>query len=253
MKPAITRQAIRIVSSVAEPTDELVAVEARLRLSINGRELVKVYCSPTMIRELAVGFILTEGIASGVCTERMSIVYGEGEVIVDVIAEGEVHTEGMEITSGCIGGVTFARPVGVGAHADKSAFRSQDVMELYRSFQGRSELYNQTGCMHSAALADGDAIAYFAEDIGRHNAVDKVIGAAILDGATFQGRMMLASGRLSSEIARKCARWGIPVLASRTAPTALALDVAQEGGVTVIGFVRGQRMNVYTHPQRITA
>ncbi|MFA5354056.1 MAG: formate dehydrogenase accessory sulfurtransferase FdhD, partial [Thermodesulfovibrionales bacterium] len=118
-------------------------------------------------------------------------------------------------------------------------------------FQDASELYKVTGCVHSAALSDGKEILCLAEDIGRHNAVDKVIGYALSEGIPFEGKIMLASGRLSSEIVSKCARWGIPVVASRTSPTSLAVEIAEKYGVTVTGFIRAERMNVYTHPERI--
>jgi FdhD protein len=90
-----------------------------------------------------------------------------------------------------------------------------------------------------------------AEDIGRHNAVDKVIGYCLLEGISFSDKIMLASGRLSSEIVSKCAKWSIPIVASRTAPTSLALEIAEKSGLTVVGFIRTDRLNVYTNPQRI--
>ena len=125
--------------------------------------------------------------------------------------------------------------------------------QLFKIFNKRSELYEATGCMHSAALSDGEDFIAFAEDIGRHNAVDKVIGEVILDGEKFSGKLMMASGRLSSEIVSKCSRWGIPIIASRAAPTALAVDIADAAGITLVGFVRGSRLNVYTHPERVSA
>jgi FdhD protein len=88
-------------------------------------------------------------------------------------------------------------------------------------------------------------------DIGRHNAVDKVIGYSILADISFRGKLMVVSCRISSEIVSKCARWGIPIIASRAAPTDLAIEIAQKTGVTLVGFVRGDSLNVYTHEQRI--
>ena len=109
----------------------------------------------------------------------------------------------------------------------------------------------RTGCTHRAALAEGGEIIFFAEDIGRHNAIDKVIGSAILDGEGFGGRMMLSTGRLTSEIVSKCTGWGLPIIASRGAPSLRALEIAEEAGVTLVGFLRGGRFNVYTRPERI--
>ncbi|MCL5423238.1 MAG: formate dehydrogenase accessory sulfurtransferase FdhD, partial [Nitrospirae bacterium] len=106
--------------------------------------------------------------------------------------------------------------------------------------------------IEKAALSDGRVIMCFAEDIGRHNAVDKVIGYALLENIPFSGKILLASGRISSEISSKCSRWGIPILATRTAPTNLAVEIAEKRGITVVGFMRGNRFNVYTHPERIT-
>ncbi|MGD0283620.1 MAG: formate dehydrogenase accessory sulfurtransferase FdhD, partial [Dissulfurispiraceae bacterium] len=174
------------------------------------------------------------------------------EVLVDITADVETSTAVAVITSGCIGGITFPKRLSLRKLHDSFSVSAEKIKELFRKFQNTSELYKLTGCVHSAALSDGDEILCLAEDIGRHNAVDKVIGYAILENISFEGTIMLASGRLSSEIVSKCARWGIPVVASRTSPTSLALEIAEESGVTVVGFIRADRLNVYTHPQRIT-
>lgn len=242
---------LRCKNDVCERKEDLVAVERRLRVKINGKELLALYCTPLMVRELVVGLIMTEGIADGICTERMSIMYGEEEIEVEVHAEGEVRTEGGTVTSGCVGGITFRKKHTQTAKNDPFTITADALKELFGRFQKLSALYDSTGCIHSAALSDGEDILCFAEDIGRHNAVDKAIGYAILEGMDFGGKLMLASGRLSSEIVSKCAKWGIPMVASRTAPTALALSIAEESGVTVVGFVRGERLNVYTNPQRL--
>jgi FdhD protein len=155
------------------------------------------------------------------------------------------------VTSGCAGGISFRRTPSKAALADFFSVNPETLKGLFRLFQERSSLYRLTGCVHSAALSDGASVLAFAEDIGRHNAVDKVIGRCLLEGIAFEGKVMLVSGRLSSEMASKCSRWGIPVVASRTAPTDLALRIAEESGITVVGFLRGDRMNVYTHPERV--
>lgn len=232
--------------------DDVVATEARLRVSVNGHEVLSLYCTPFMIRELVVGLLMTEGVAEGICTDRMSIQYGQ-DIEVDVPAEGEIRRQGATVTSGCVGGITFHKELTTEAMKDNSRFHREAISGLFAKFHSRSELYASTGCIHSAALVTEDGIVLFAEDIGRHNAVDKVIGAAILEGVEFGGKMLLASGRLSSEIVSKCARWGIPLVVSRTAPTALALKMAESSGVTLVGFVRGSRMNVYTHHERVVA
>lgn len=230
--------------------DDPVAVEKKLNISVNGTPLVSLYCTPLMVRELVAGFLLTEGLAEGICAERMSILYGD-EIDVDVPAEGSGGAKGKTYTSGCAGGVSFQTAGGAGAGPGFTV-RAEELHSLFSLFRMRSELYRLTGCVHGAAVARRDALIFFAEDIGRHNAVDKVIGKCLLEGEGFGDKIMLVSGRLASEMALKCLRWGIPVLASRAAPTDRALSVAEAGGVTIVGFLRGRRMNVYTHPERIS-
>ena len=135
--------------------------------------------------------------------------------------------DGAVITSGCIGGITFPKRLSLQKLHDSFTISAEKIKAIYRQFQNSSQLYKLTGCVHSAALSDGNEILCLAEDIGRHNAVDKVIGYCILEALPFEGMIMLASGRLSSEIVSKCARWGIPVIASRTSPTSLAVEIAE--------------------------
>jgi FdhD protein len=252
MERAIKRKVCKHTNGSFEYTDDLLALEKKVRISVNGKETLSLYCTPHMVKELVVGLMMTEGIIKGNwCAERMGIEYGE-EIRVDIPAEGEVSTEGKTITSGCIGGVTFEKKEETATIQDPFTITRSSLKYIFNDFHSRSELYKLTGCIHSAALSDGRVILCFAEDIGRHNAVDKVIGYAILEQIPFSGKIMLASGRISSEIASKCSRWGIPILATRTAPTHLAVEIADKRGVTVVGFVRGNRFNVYTHPERIT-
>ena len=242
---------LRIKENSAEELDDFVAIEKRVRISVNGRHLISLYCSPFMVREFVAGVIYNEGLISGGwCADRISIEYGD-EINVDVPADGTVVEGEKTVTSGCAGGISFARPLPQEKLSDDTVFNISHIRELYREFQKKSEGYKSTGGVHSAALADNRHMLVFTEDIGRHNAVDKVIGYALLENIRLQEKIMLASGRLSSEIVTKCARCGIPVLVSRAAPTSLAVDIADAAGITLVGFVRGDRMNIYTGRQRI--
>ncbi|MCX7914573.1 MAG: formate dehydrogenase accessory sulfurtransferase FdhD [Thermodesulfovibrionales bacterium] len=248
---SIKRDVYRVAEGLVTTLEDVIALEKRLKISVNGLEILSLYCTPLMIRELVVGILMTEEIIKGSwCSERMSILYGE-EVEVDIAAEGEVLTEGGVITSGCIGGITFPKRRSLRKIEDNSRIPYVKIIELFKIFQRSSELFNLTGCVHSAAITDGDNIICLAEDIGRHNAVDKTIGYMLLEKIPFEHKIMLASGRLSSEIVSKCAKWGIPIVASRTAPTSLAVEIAEKTGVTLIGFVRGKRMNIYTYHERV--
>jgi len=181
----------------------------------------------------------------------MSIDYGEDEIRVDIPASGGVSEGERVVTSGCAGGVSLVKDLSGIRLSDKTSFRSASIRTAFTEFQKRSDVYRKTGGVHSAAVVDEDSMLAFAEDIGRHNAVDKVIGYCLLENISFEGKMMLASGRLSSEILSKCAGCGIPVVVSRAAPTSLAVKIAEQAGITVIGFMRGSRMNVYTCDGRV--
>jgi FdhD protein len=125
------------------------------------------------------------------------------------------------------------------------------LYKLIKQMQHLSTIFEQTGCVHVAALFGDSDVLIVREDIGRHNAVDKVIGHSLIENIKCSDKAMLVSGRLSSEMVLKAARRQIPVLMSRSAPTSSALKIADEAGMTLIGFARGQRMNIYSHPYRV--
>ncbi|MCX8068943.1 MAG: formate dehydrogenase accessory sulfurtransferase FdhD [Thermodesulfovibrionales bacterium] len=250
-RDAIHKKITKIKDNQTELFEDLIAVEKRIRVAVNGKEVLSLYCTPIMVKELVVGMFMTEGIIDGSwCIDRINISYGE-DVVVDIPADGKVTTDDAVITSGCIGGITFPKRMKIEKAHDNFRIEAVQFCELFKRFQNASSLYQATGCVHSAGLSDGKEIICLAEDIGRHNAVDKIIGYAIIEGIPFRDKIMLASGRLSSEIVAKCAKWQIPIVASRTSPTSLAVEIAERGGVTVAGFVRGNRFNVYTNPERI--
>ncbi len=242
---------LKLNGTSSEEVEDVVAVEKKVRISVNGKHALSLYCSPQMIREFVVGVVFNEGLISGGwCAERISITYGD-EINVDIPATGTIAEGEKVVTSGCAGGISLNRQLPEEKISDPSVFDLPDIIKLYREFQKRSEGYKSTGGVHSAALADKNHMLVFTEDIGRHNAVDKVIGYALLEDIPFPGKIMLASGRLSSEIVLKCGRCNIPVIISRAAPTSLSVDIAEASGVTLIGFARGDRMNIYTGKQRI--
>jgi len=200
---------------------------------------------------LITGFLLTEElIDDNFCADSLAISYGE-EIEAEIISEVKIAQRNLIKTSGCIGGLTTARKKHSSVITDDFQIHGEDIKALFRLFNGKSELFRMTGCVHSAALCDNKTILAFAEDIGRHNAVDKVFGSCILKNIPFSKKILLVSGRISSEIVSKCIKWGVPVVASRTSATSLALELAEDGGVTVVGFVRANRMNIYTNGQRM--
>jgi len=249
MEPYIKRKIRKKVNKAFEEREDFVAVEKRLKVSLNRKEVFSLYCTPLMIKELIIGLFLTEGILEKIPSEDMRIEYGE-DITVDISVTKDIVTEGIG-TARCLGGITFNRRRKFQKVKDDFSIKGEAFKIIISEFQKKSELFRLTGCFHGAALSDKEKILIFAEDIGRHNAVDKVIGYCLLKGIPFSGKIMIVSCRLSSEIISKCSRWGIPILASRAAPTNLALEIAEQSGMTLIGFVRGESMNIYTNPHRI--
>ena len=153
--------------------------------------------------------------------------------------------------SGCGGSLLFGPTGLISPLKADIKVAPEMIFSLIKEFQDRAMIFKETGGTHCAAVGTTKEILFFAEDIGRHNAVDKVIGQALLAGTPLEDKFLLLSGRIAYDISMKAARSGIPVCISRAAPTSAALELGERIGLTIIGFVRGKRMNIYTHPERI--
>jgi FdhD protein len=257
MNPTSEVLIIRVKDRVEEEVVDRVASETAFTLQVNGQTLVSLLCSPFELDTMAMGFLLSEGILrdrqslrSIRVDEQTSTVFVE---IAHLPADWEALFHRRTITSGCGQGVTFSRTADLKQLARRKPIRlcSGAMQGLLRQFRNISELYVKTGGVHSAAFSNGREILLFSEDIGRHNAVDKLIGKAFLQGMAMEDKILLSSGRISGEIMIKVIRNRIPVLISRTAPTCMSITHAENHGVTLIGFARGDRMNIYTHPQNL--
>jgi FdhD protein len=135
--------------------------------------------------------------------------------------------------------------------SDDPSLTPEAIFPLMQQMFDGAVMYNASRGIHAAALSDTQQVLLLAEDVGRHNALDKILGEALLKGIPTTGRLLLTSGRISSEMLRKGAHMGTPFLISRTSPTTLSIEAAQRLGITLIGYVRRQSFNVYTHPQRL--
>jgi FdhD protein len=239
--------------------DEWIAIEINLKISIDGKELVRFACSPVDCDDLAIGFLFTEGIISGI-DEIDHIIKNQNDHRIDfILSEKNKNivkewTHSKTTSSGCGQGVISnlehrrknLKPVDFKVNTNVKTLPG-----LFKHLVNNSEWYDKTGCIHSVSLFCVDGQVIIREDIGRHNAVDKVIGCALQCKYEFYNTILYSSGRISSDMMLKAARAQIPVVASKTAPTSLAVDIAEECGMTLIGFARGRRLNIYTHPERI--
>lgn len=239
-----------------ETLDDWVVEELPLTLHVNEREVVTLLTLGDHPVELALGFLRAEGFF-GSREELTGWTQEDGAVRVQVKRDPRLVERLLEkrtVTTGCGKGTSFYSALDALRCAPVASGVRLDVLELLRrmgELQRRSDLYRQTGGTHNASLVTRDETLCFRTDIGRHNAVDMLGGWAFLEGRDFSAAALLTTGRISSEILLKCAKMGVSVLASRSAPTALALRLADELGVTVAGYVRNGRCNVYTHPERI--
>lgn len=250
MNPFIMRQIKQIRGTSLEEKNDPVAAEIRLRILCGGQEIITLYCTPLMIKELVAGLLLTEGILTHAISPDDIGIENDNEITVVIRNTGNVSQDAMAF-SRYLGGFSFRRKGDVQYCEDQFTLSTDGLKTVFREFQEKSDLFKLTGCFHSAALSNGTKILSFAEDIGRHNTVDKVIGYALLNNISFDETILIVSCRISSEIMSKCARWKIPVIASRSAPTDLAVHIAEISGTTLIGFVRGDNLNIYTHAHRL--
>jgi FdhD protein len=159
------------------------------------------------------------------------------------------------ITSGCCRGsiyYTAADTQNIRPIASKMKLSADNIFNMMKEFQQRSEVFRATGGVHSAALCDGNRIMLFSEDIGRHNAIDKIFGHCLLNNIPTEEHAIMTSGRVSSEILFKVLKRNIPIILSKSAPTASGVKLANDAGITLVGFVRGKRMNIYTNDWRVT-
>lgn len=249
---------IRIRQEEHEKVEDLVTIEAPVTIYLNGAELVTLLCTPEKLEFLALGFLRSEGLLSEMADlESIRVREEEGLVEVD-LKKGAGLAEKLygkrTVTSGCGKGTIFFNALDSlrsNPLTGKLQVSAETVIGLMNSLQEKAELYKATGGVHSAALADQDQILYFCEDIGRHNAIDKIVGQCLREGISTEDKIIVSSGRLSSEILLKSAKLKIQLLISRAAPTSLCIDLAQNLNITLIGFARGKRLNIYTHSWRI--
>lgn len=213
--------------------EDIVVKEISLTIYLNGKRLKRLYCSPDKLRELSLGFLYSQGRLKNF-NELKSLKWSKKQEVVKV-----------EISSFC-----FKNPKLLKIKSNLR-IEKESVSSLALEMERRSKLFRATGGVHGAALADKKKIILFAEDIGRQNALDKIIGESLLKNIPLQNKIVLTSGRITSETITRMVRAKIPIIISFGAPTDLAVSLAKRSGITVIGFAQEERMNVYSHEERI--
>lgn len=258
-RDSVPREPRRVRTAYFADGDEQMRLpdERPVTVYLNLVEIATMQATPADLEDLAVGFLWSEGLLKDRAALReITADPAKGLVWVKSAEEApkDLSDRKRFITAGCGKGVSFASV----AHMERikrlpdgPRFVDQEVYALFRDLAAKSVRYRDTGGVHSVGLAKGGSLVALREDVGRHNAVDKVLGHAWLEGMDLSDAVLVSSGRISYEMAVKAASAGVPVVVSRTAVTGLARDVAERANLTLIGYARGGRMVVYSGAQRI--
>jgi FdhD protein len=238
--------------------DDAIIRESSLRVFLNDREVAVLQALKHDLKELAVGFLYSEVFLDKI-DDIKSVEISEGLDAVTVATYDQASpvdiTSVRSVTSGCGRSMSFINPLQL-THfpfvQTQAILSAQWITDAMVKLTESSRLFQATGGVHTAALSDGNEIVYIADDIGRHNCVDKVIGWELLNNTVPRSnRVMLSSGRLCTAIVSKAIRGHLPFVISHSAPTIGAVQLAREFGITLVGFVRGARFNIYSHEERV--
>ncbi|KOY83367.1 formate dehydrogenase accessory sulfurtransferase FdhD [Lysinibacillus macroides] len=260
MERAITRKIFRVDNQQVKTMDDLVVSEYAVTVKINGQEFVTMVCTPEYVEDMVIGYL---------ASERVIRSYEDIEEIWHQEKQGFVHirtkhvnpyyqqTQNKRYITSCCGmsrqGFVFTNDALVAKKMDDIHVQitSDDCFRLMLAMQDSADIFKKTGGVHNAALCDVNGIVLSRMDIGRHNALDKIYGYCLRHNISMQGKIIVFSGRISSEILLKVSKIGCEIVLSKSAPTELALQLAEQLGITAVGFIRHNTLNIYTHSQRI--
>ena len=237
-----------------EPFDAETIVEIPVSLTINGIPWLTFMCTPVDLEALAVGFLYNEGVINQIDEVEDVRVCEHGDNVDVWLNRSVEQPHSWRRTSGCTGGVTavdlLARP-DVSFSPTEPLVKPEAIGHLVEMLFESQELYRETGGVHTSALSDGEKVLLSAEDIGRHNTLDKIAGLCLMKNIWPKTRILITTGRISSEMLQKAARLQAPILISRTSPSSLSIEMAERYGITLIGYARRHRYNVYSNGQRV--
>jgi len=255
---------IDIATQTLEQKIDFVAEETPLHIFLNQTHYVTILCSPNQLKELAIGHLLSEGVLKSEDEIQETRLEKDGKCLVrlkpDIDAEKQISMSqpfARLIVSAC-GSPDYwplskliDRTTLVKLNLDL-AVEAKVISESVKQLNKLAQTFRKTGGVHIAALySTNSELVALSEDVGRHNAVDKVIGAGTAKKLDFENLFLALSGRLTGDIVLKAARMRLPIVASMAAAINSGVEAAQLTGITLIGFVRGKRMNIYTYPERI--
>lgn len=240
-----------------ESFEDYVIKDEKIDFYLNGEKLISVMSIKEYQDAHIVGFLLSEAVISTLDDIKSLKISEDG---LSVFVEADISNVAYEnlfkqktLTSGCCVGVTgnAEKTFDCAFISTQYSLKSSEILSYMSEFNKSSKLFDDTGCVHKARIVLKDGTFFEAEDIGRHNAIDKVIGLVTLERKNLKESILYVTGRLSNEMVVKCVMHKIPIVVSKAAVTFEGIKAANEHGVTLIGFAREHRMNVYTHSGRV--
>ena len=251
---------LRVTKDGEEETETAITIELPLTIRLNKQEVVTLLCSPMNLDCLAVGYLFSEGLLKSKDEiKEIAVDEQRGIVQVDTKVADELPYERIHkplIASGGGQGATFDNIAELSGQAkieSRVVVSPDEVFKLAGEFERYSQLFQTTRGVHSAALCDNEKILVFKDDLGRHNAIDKVSGECILKDIPTDDRIIITTGRVPSEQLLKVAKMRVPIMVSLTVPTDLGVKLADDFGMTLIGSVKSGKMNIYTNRWRVVA
>lgn len=240
-----------------EHVEAEIITETPVSLTVNGVVWLTFMCTPTDLEALAVGFLFNEGLVhkmDEIASLRLCV---HGDNVDAWLTHSVEQPKTWRRTSGCTGGVTsvgdeeLEETLKFDINGNGLTVTSEGIRLLIGQLFESQDLYRSAGGVHTSALSDGKEIVVVAEDIGRHNTLDKIAGLCLMQEIELKKRMLLTTGRISSEMIQKAARMGASVVVSRTSPSSLSIQLAKKWGITLIGYARRTSFRVYAHPERV--
>ncbi len=261
MEPIFKTKVTKIKDGKKFEVEDEVIREIKLTIFVNDRRIGALMSVSTDLKELTVGYLMSESIIEDINDiEDIELKDLDGKNF-EIYINSKVNEKNIDrldlegvIVSGCGRGVsTQISKVAIDGAIMRDDFKIKAslLFEEMAKFYTQCPLYEQTGCVHTAKVYYDKETYFIGEDIAQHNTIDKAVGKARLAGVDLSKCFLMVSGRLSSEMVAKAVTHQIPILASRTASTCRGVNIAEKFGLTLIGFVRGNKMNIYRNPRRI--